>query len=66
MREHLGVNVDSMHEEDLMAPKPQKPDYDQQTWDSDQEDKARISITHVEEKKSNLGVGSAVVQGMAS
>ena len=66
MREHLGVDVDSMYEEDLMASKPQKPDYDQQTWDPDQEEKARIDITHVKEKKSDVGVGGAVVQGMAS
>jgi phospholipase D1/2 len=37
MREHIGVNVDAMDEEDLMANDPVKPEYEQQPWDPDQE-----------------------------
>ena len=62
MREHLGVDVDSMHEEDLMAAKPQKPFSDQKTWNSNQEEKGNPGFTHVKPKRST-GVGSAVVEG---
>lgn len=64
MREHLGVDVDGMYEEDLMAAKPQKPQYDQQTWDPDQEENNRSDVTHVKTKKSTLGVGGAAMEGM--
>ena len=64
MREHLGVDVDAMYEEDLMAAKPQKPQHDQQVWDPDQEEKDRSGVTHFKPKKSTLGVGSAIVEGM--
>jgi phospholipase D1/2 len=64
MREHLGVDVDAMYEEDLMAAKPQKPCYDQQPWDPDQEEEDKHDVTHVKEKPSDLGVGGAAVEGM--
>jgi len=38
MREHLGIDVDSMNEEDLMATKPRKPVYDQRPWDLGREE----------------------------
>ena len=65
MREHIGVDVDSMYEEDLMAAKPQKPAYDQRPWDPDQEEKGKHDITQVKEHKSSLGVGGSVGQGMS-
>lgn len=37
MREHLGVDVDAMYEEDLMAAEPSKDVNDQKAWDPDQE-----------------------------
>ncbi|KAI0338902.1 phospholipase D [Trametopsis cervina] len=37
MREHLGVDVDAMYEEDLMASEPVKPPYEQEEWDPDVE-----------------------------
>lgn len=64
MREHLGVDVDAMYEEDLMAAKPQKPQYDQRAWDPDQEERDRSRVTHVGPKKSTLGIGNAAVEGM--
>ena len=66
MREHLGVDVDSMYEEDLMAAKPQKPEYDQQPWDPDQEEKGRDDPMHAKEAKSGMGLGRVVEQGTIS
>jgi phospholipase D1/2 len=64
MREHLGVDVDGMYEEDLMAAEPQKPHYDQQVWDPDEEETDKSGVTHVKPKKSTSGVGSAAVAGI--
>jgi hypothetical protein len=40
MREHLGVDVDNMEEDHLMARKPVKPEHEQQKWvpDADEND----------------------------
>jgi len=64
MREHLGVDVDSMYEEDLMAVQPQKPAYDQEPWDPDQEE-GKDAI-HAKEIKGGLGFTIAVEQGVPS
>ena len=37
MREHLGVDVDSMYEEDLTASEPPIPAHEQEAWDPDVE-----------------------------
>ena len=37
MREHLGVDVDAMYEEDLMAASPVKEAHEQDVWDPDHE-----------------------------
>ncbi|ESK89222.1 spo14 [Moniliophthora roreri MCA 2997] len=37
MREHLGIDVDAIYEEDLMSHAPVKPEHEQQTWDPDAE-----------------------------
>jgi len=66
MREHLGVDVDSMYEEDLMAAKAQKPEYDQQPWDPDQEEKGRDDPMHAKEIKSTQRLGRVVEQGAPS
>ncbi|KAI0084789.1 phospholipase D [Irpex rosettiformis] len=49
MREHLGVDVDSMYEEDLMASDPVKPANEQDGWDPDveQEYGKEDGVTHV-------------------
>lgn len=64
MREHLGVDVDAIYEEDLMTAGPQKPHFDQQVWDPDQEEKDMSDVTHVKPKKSVSGVGTTVVEGI--
>ena len=66
MREHLGVDVDAMYEVDLMAKKPQEPEFDQQPWDPDQEEREGHDITHVKEKRGGVTVGAAVGQGKPS
>lgn len=66
MREHLGVDVDAMYETDLMAKNPQEPEFDQQPWDPDQEERDGCDVIHVKEKRSGVTVGGAVGQGMPS
>ena len=66
MREHLGVDVDSMYEEDLMAAKPQKPAYDQQPWDPDEEEQGKDDAIRAQGTKSGQGFGHAVEQGVPS
>ena len=49
MREHLGVDVDAMYEEDLMANEPVKAPHDIEEWDPDveQEYGKEHGVTHV-------------------
>ncbi|GBE83213.1 Phospholipase D1 [Sparassis crispa] len=49
MREHIGVDVDAMYEDDLMACEPVKPPYEQQEWDPDveQEYGKESGVTHL-------------------
>lgn len=49
MREHLGVDVDAMYEDDLMAFEPTVPAYEQDGWDPDveQEYGKEDGVTHV-------------------
>jgi hypothetical protein len=46
MREHLGVDVDSMEEDHLMTKKPVKPEHEQEKWqpDADENDGYRILL----------------------
>ena len=37
MREHLGVDVDALYEEDLMASEPLKEPHEQEPWDPGRE-----------------------------
>ena len=41
MREHLGVDVDAMYQEDLMANEPKMREDVVKTWDPDNEQKMR-------------------------
>jgi phospholipase D1/2 len=41
MREHLGVDVDAMYQEDLMANEPKMREDEIKTWDPDNEQKMR-------------------------
>ncbi|OCH94908.1 phospholipase D [Obba rivulosa] len=49
MREHLGVDVDSMYEDDLMASEPAKSSLYQQEWDPDQQQEygKESGVTHM-------------------
>jgi hypothetical protein len=53
MREHAGVDVDAMEEEDLMANSPTKPEHEQEPWDpeNEQEQGKENGITHVGHKE---------------
>jgi len=37
MREHLGIDVDALSEEDLMTHQPSKPEHEQQPWKPERE-----------------------------
>ena len=49
MREHLGVDVDGMYEEDLMASHPVQEPHDIEEWDPDQQQEygKESGVTHV-------------------
>jgi hypothetical protein len=63
MREHLGVDVDAMDEDHLMARKPVKPEDEQEKWvpDADEND------GYVKEPKTKTAAGAflgTVVSGI--
>ncbi|CAL1712514.1 unnamed protein product [Somion occarium] len=49
MREHLGIDVDAMYEDDLMAFEPTKQEHEMQEWDPDTEQEygREAGVTHV-------------------
>lgn len=55
MREHLGIDVDALDEDDLMTHEPVKPEHKQEIWDPDQEQAFgdKDGVTHI--KKSKVG-----------
>ena len=66
MREHLGIDVDALDEEDLMTYEPVKQVYDQQTWDPDQEQAygKESGVTHIKKSKQKTAVGTMIADGM--
>lgn len=63
MREHLGIDVDALDEEDLMSHEPLKPEYQQEDWDPDQEqvygdfgDKTGVTQIKKSDQKGRAGV----------
>jgi phospholipase D1/2 len=63
MREHLGVDVDSMEEDHLMTKKPVKPEHEQDKWvpDADEND------GYVKEPKAHTGaraLANTIVDGV--
>lgn len=62
MREHLGVDVDSLDEEDLMANDPVKPEYTEEAWDPDSEQAygQEKGVTHIKKSKQRTPVGALV------
>lgn len=67
MREHVGVDVDAMDEEDLLASEPVKELHEQDEWDPDQEQKHGnedvVASSHPHETRTrnllNMGGGVA-------
>lgn len=59
MREHLGVDVDALSEEDLMAAEPVQPKHEQEEWDPDieQERGQDSGITRVKKSKRRTPAG---------
>lgn len=59
MREHVGVDVDAMYEEDLMASEPVKPIYEQEEWDPESEQEyGKSGVTHIEQSHRQTAVGN--------
>lgn len=65
MREHLGIDVDALDEEDLMANEPVKEVYDQETWDPDREQAfgKESGVTHVKKSNQKTPLGDLVSAG---
>ncbi|KNZ80910.1 hypothetical protein J132_03610 [Termitomyces sp. J132] len=59
MREHLGVNVDALDEEDLMANEPVQPGYADNGWDPDTEQfyGREESVTHIKKSRQRTPAG---------
>jgi phospholipase D1/2 len=57
MREHLGIDVDSLSEENLMTRQPVKNYYEQEAWDPDNEQTygQASGFTHRSKRKTALG-----------
>ncbi len=60
MREHLGVDVDALDEDDLMANEPIKPANVQEEWDPDgeQEHGDDEGVTRVTESERRTAIGN--------
>lgn len=62
MREHLGVDVDSLYEEDLMDNEPVKPEHEQEPWDPDaeQEHGKQEGVTRVKKSHQRSPAGNVL------
>ncbi|TFK81830.1 phospholipase D [Polyporus arcularius HHB13444] len=60
MREHLGVDVDSLYEEDLMASEPTKEAHEQEPWDpeGEQEYGREDGVTHIDKHHQRNAAGA--------
>ncbi|KAJ4482266.1 phospholipase D [Lentinula aciculospora] len=66
MREHLGVDVDAIYEEDLMANDPQKAEHEQETWDpeSEQHYGKEAGVTKLSKARQRTPAGSLLRDGL--
>ena len=69
MREHLGVDVDALYEEDLMASEPVKESHEQEHWDpeGEQEFGREEGVTHISRRQQHNAAGALLhdtVDGM--
>jgi len=62
MREHLGIDVDALDEEDLMTNDPVQPEHQQEGWDPDQEQEYgnEKGVTHIKKSKQKTPMGTLV------
>uniref|UniRef100_A0A8H7XQ51 Phospholipase n=1 Tax=Psilocybe cubensis TaxID=181762 RepID=A0A8H7XQ51_PSICU len=60
MREHLGIDVDALDEEDLMMNDPVKPEHEQEVWDPDKEQAygEEGGVTHIKKSKQKTRTGA--------
>ncbi|KAF8073861.1 phospholipase D [Lyophyllum atratum] len=60
MREHLGVDVDALDEENLMANEPVQPEFVDSTWDPDTQQVygKEEGVTHIKKSKQRTPVGT--------
>ena len=60
MREHVGVDVDAMYEDDLMASEPVKPAFEQEEWDPDAQQQygKEHGVTHIAKGDRHNAAGS--------
>ncbi|PPQ89645.1 hypothetical protein CVT25_013832 [Psilocybe cyanescens] len=68
MREHLGIDVDALDEEDLMTNDPVKPEHDQEAWDPDKEQAygEEGGVTHIKKSKQKTRTGALAADAMDS
>jgi phospholipase D1/2 len=66
MREHLGIDVDALYEEELMANDPVEPIYDQKPWDPDSEQQLgkEEGVTRVTKTSATANLARSVRDGL--
>jgi phospholipase D1/2 len=59
MREHIGVDVDALDEQDLMASDPVKPEHNKEQWDPDTEqEQGQEGVTRMKGSKQRTAAGA--------
>lgn len=64
MREHLGIDVDALDEEDLMANEPAQPEHEQQPWDPEKEQEYGQSEGVIKHREQHTTVGILAESGL--
>lgn len=66
MREHLGVDVDAIYEEDLMANEPEKAEHEQEVWDpeSQQQHGKEEGVTKLSKSSQRTPAGTMIRDGV--
>ena len=65
MREHLGIDVDSLSEENLMTRQPVKHYYQQEAWDPDNE-QTYGQGSHINSSKRKTALGNLTAESMGN
>ncbi|RDB18070.1 Phospholipase D1 [Hypsizygus marmoreus] len=68
MREHLGVDVDALSEEDLMANAPVQPEFAESTWDPDTEQVygQEEGVTRIKKSHQHTPAGALLKDALGS